>query len=508
MNEDEVPLEVRPRMATPAATFPALGEAIELEVPVSREEVAVEPGTLSASPWASPPLDDPSSLALGTSNSPLLGLPDRGAENSAGPDLVRRIFSEASSASFGVIAGPAQGSNRPDSPDKDLPMQLSPTAEPRLIAEVPPAVRQGAGATSESSRVPGPFWVVFVVSITLAGLYLARTITRWGGELAALHPALAYALYGSVGVLLGMLAWSMARQVRSYWGLTVLDGLRGRLEQARTGQASQSAAEQLRREFQAHIERLRDTGVISDDVGKATLALLHEPALAGMWVERASARLLQGLDAQVKQEIEREARRVGVVTALSPSGPLDTLVVLWRGAGLILRIAQIYGVRPGGYGSYRLFRRVTAHMVVAGLSEEALHLLYAAYGPAAAEAAAKGLRSVFDLMSKGGLLLAPVEPLTGGLLAAGGAVGKGAADAAGTAVALATGPLLQGVLNAVFTLRIGLAAQHECRLLALTSQEQRAQSAGLVSALLGFFRSVRRPVPSPAVSIGERAGAD
>lgn len=187
-------------------------------------------------------------------------------------------------------------------------------------------------------------------------------------------------------------------------------------------------------------------------------------------------------------------------------GPLDTCVVLWRTTRLILRIAKIYKVRPGGYGSYRLQRRVARHAVVAGLSEEAIQMRYAAYGPAAVEAASKGFRGLFDWMIPAGWTLAShVEPITGTLVAGALMVGKGTADVAGGIAAQIAGPLLQGVLNAILTIRIGLAAQNECRLVALNPQERRTQSAGIVSALLGFFLSVRRTAV-PSVVIGNGGG--
>lgn len=506
MTEEDIPLEVRPRIGTSAPVPADMGEAAGPTI-APGEELVFGPGVNSPLPGELPHRDEPSSSAQAQVISHALGVAERTSPENCLSGPASEGIGELPAPSRMASAHPVPEGKGPGQRDEDLPLLLSPTAEPRPIADAPSAGQPAATCSSGGRLAPPLFWaVVFVATSILVTLYLARTITGWATNLAAVHPALAFTLYGSVGVLLGAVLWTVCRQLQAYWRLTVLGDFRGRLEQARDGQVGKQADEQLRREFLAHVERLRTTGVVSDDVCRSVLAALREPAAPGAWVERASACLLCGVDEQVKQEIECEARRVGVVTALSPSGPLDTAVVLWRGARLVLRIAQIYGLRPGSYGSYRLFRRVTVHMVVAGLSEEALHLLYAAYGPAAAEAAAKGFRSLFDLVSKGGMLLAPVEPLTGGLLAVGGAVGKGASDAAGAAVTLVTGPLLQGVLNAIFTLRIGLAAQHECRLLALTPQERRTQSAGIVSALLGFFRSVRRPALSPQVGAGGPAG--
>lgn len=483
MNQDEIPLEIRPRDGAPPRSLHPASEPLGAVGIMASEELVDTPGLMS--------LPAPFSLHSKEGSVPS---PMRSAETFPLPSAVPGS------------PGPEHGER--NCQENDPPVALTPTREPRIIEDRPHAERRASAAREKRSlgpRLLGP--VVGVAALVTVSLWLARAIRSWGDSLTVLHPALAYALYGSVGVLLAFVLVTTVRQYRAYKRLTVVGNLRVRLEQARNGQVSKGGDDHLRQEFQAHLEQLHTAQIISDDLRRSVLMVLREPHASGGWVERSGQRLLRGMDDQAKQEIEREARLVGVSTALSPSGPLDTALVLWRGTRLILRVAQIYGMRPGGYSSYFLFRRVVVHMGIAGLSEEAMQMLSTAYGPAAAEAAAKGLRGLFDLMSKGGLLLAPVEPLTGGLLAMGGVAGKGASDAAGAAVTLVSGPLLQGVLNGILTLRIGQAAQHECRLLAMTSQERRRQAAGAVSALLGFFRSVRQAPYSPAQSAFPRGQA-
>jgi uncharacterized membrane protein YcjF (UPF0283 family) len=336
---------------------------------------------------------------------------------------------------------------------------------------------------------------------------MIQGVLNWTVQFANIHPMLGYIAYGLLGGLVLLIVLLLSSQYWAYRHLGILGDLQERLERARDFQVSKADDELLRREFQARVDKLQETQLISSEVRRSVLTVLADVIEPGAWVEVACTQLLRDMDEQVKQLIEREARLVGVSTALSPSGPLDTLIVLWRNTRLILRIAEIYGLRPGAYGNYRLLRRVVANMVVAGLSQEAMQMLYAAYGPAAVEAASRGFRSIFDLLSKGGMMLAPFEPMTGSLFAVGGAVGKGASDLVGMSAAQITGPLLQGVLNAVLTIRIGLAAQNECRLLSLNADERRTQSAGIVSALLGFFLSVRRSSLQPAVSMVERENA-
>jgi hypothetical protein len=135
-----------------------------------------------------------------------------------------------------------------------------------------------------------------------------------------------------------------------------------------------------------------------------------------------------------------------------------------------------------------------------------MQMLYAAYGPAAIEAASKGLRRLFNVVRWAGtMMVTTIEPVTGSLLIAGGAAGEAASTFAGTAAAQISGPMLQGVLNAILTIRIGLAAQNECRLVSLSPEERGTQSAGIVSSFLGFFINVRR-TPLQPTGVGDSAG--
>ena len=55
------------------------------------------------------------------------------------------------------------------------------------------------------------------------------------------------------------------------------------------------------------------------------------------------------------------------------------------------------------------------------------------------------------------------------------------------------------MLAAVLTVRVGLAAQAECRLVPLTAAERREGAAGVLSALTGFLA---RPAPDSRTTEG------
>ena len=101
-----------------------------------------------------------------------------------------------------------------------------------------------------------------------------------------------------------------------------------------------------------------------------------------------SRTVLAPLDREGRRLVTLGARDIGALTALSPLGILDGLIVLWRTLSMLRAIARLYGVRPGAAASIRLLRRTLAHVLAAGVGE----LL----SDAAVEAAGASLLSVLS----------------------------------------------------------------------------------------------------------------
>ena len=60
------------------------------------------------------------------------------------------------------------------------------------------------------------------------------------------------------------------------------------------------------------------------------------------------------------------AKRVSIVTAISPRAAVDMLFVLFNALALIRKLAVLYGGRPGTIGVLRLFRQVISHLALTG----------------------------------------------------------------------------------------------------------------------------------------------
>jgi len=83
-------------------------------------------------------------------------------------------------------------------------------------------------------------------------------------------------------------------------------------------------------------------------------------------IRLAEIELLEPFDHLAKKAVLDAAKRVSVVTAVSPRALVDTGYVLFEAIRLIRKLSAIYGGRPGTFGFLRLARNVIAHLAVTG----------------------------------------------------------------------------------------------------------------------------------------------
>ncbi len=80
----------------------------------------------------------------------------------------------------------------------------------------------------------------------------------------------------------------------------------------------------------------------------------------------AETELLLPLDEIARRAVLSSAKRVSVVTAVSPRALVDVLFVVAEVTRLIRKLAMLYGGRPGTLGFLRLTRTVLGHLAVTG----------------------------------------------------------------------------------------------------------------------------------------------
>ena len=101
--------------------------------------------------------------------------------------------------------------------------------------------------------------------------------------------------------------------------------------------------------------------------GRATLEALRGDIIDGRDMIRITEReILHPLDREARMLILNAAKRVSIVTAVSPRALVDIAYVVFESSRLIRRLSELYGCRPGSLGFFRLARSVIAHLAVTG----------------------------------------------------------------------------------------------------------------------------------------------
>jgi putative membrane protein len=204
----------------------------------------------------------------------------------------------------------------------------------------------------------GLFWTSL---LSLIGLALTMWAAQFIEGLFARTPALGY-----VGLVLACLAAVallalFIRELRSISRQRHIARLHMNIAKAREID-DRATARDLMRELvslygaradtaraRAHIEDLRGEIVDGRDL-----------------IDIAERELMLPLDERVSYEIAAAAKRVSVVTAISPRAIVDLLFVAAQSVRLVRRIAEIYGGRPSSLGFLRILKSVGAHLAITG----------------------------------------------------------------------------------------------------------------------------------------------
>jgi putative membrane protein len=101
--------------------------------------------------------------------------------------------------------------------------------------------------------------------------------------------------------------------------------------------------------------------------GRAALETHTREIIDGADLVRLAEReLMAPLDAEARRIVMQAAKRVSVVTAVSPRALVDMAFVFVTAIKLIRRLAELYGGRPGAFGLIRLVRLTVAHLALTG----------------------------------------------------------------------------------------------------------------------------------------------
>jgi putative membrane protein len=251
----------------------------------------------------------------------------------------------------------------------------------------------------------------------LASAAIALAAERLVSELFARNEWLGWLGLGVMGVFLLALIAFIIREAWALRRLSVLDGL--------THDAVTALGADDPHKARAVLARLDGVYSGRPDLARARQSLATQGK--GLFdgaeqIELAERLLMAPLDARARALTAASARRVALVTTVSPRALIDIAFVIYESVRLGGAIARLYGARPGLLGSWRLSGAILTHLAVTG-----------------------------------GLVLTDgmVEQL----------VGQGLA-------AKLSARLGEGVVNGLMTVRVGIAAMRVVRPLPFTTQPQ------------------------------------
>lgn len=229
---------------------------------------------------------------------------------------------------------------------------LSPDGQTQ--SDTPPIARPREHRFSFAGLAAGAFGVLLSLAL---GLWTDRLIR----DLFSRADWLGYLALAAVAVGLLALAAAVARELAGMARLHAVQALKQEAEQAALEPkpaAARATVAKLVTLLSAKPETAR---------GRATIAATEGEIIDGSHLlDLAERELLNPLDKQARALILGAAKRVSVVTAVSPRAIVDLAYVLFEAARLVRSMADLYGGRPGTLGMIRLMKDVIAHLAVTG----------------------------------------------------------------------------------------------------------------------------------------------
>lgn len=256
---------------------------------------------------------------------------------------------------------------RPVAPAKDIPEAVR---APRAFTPDAVAIRdaQFEAPPSQDDLVSPPprrvGWVGRVLWITggvLVSLGLSLAADRLIRDLFARYEWLGWAGLAALAAFLVALLALVIREIAALRRLSAIDRLKA--------EAADALATDRPGKAKAVLAGLDTVYAHRADLARARRSLAEHAShmLDGAeQVHLAERTMMAPLDARAKALTAASARRVALVTAVSPRALIDIAFVIYESVRLAGAIARLYGARPGFFGYWRLAGAILAHLAVTG----------------------------------------------------------------------------------------------------------------------------------------------
>jgi putative membrane protein len=254
---------------------------------------------------------------------------------------------------------------RLDDPDVTVTLPVEPpaAADPSVRVALEPEAALPIPLASRDARRRGFPWAGLFWSATGAFVLLGLGIaaTSFIEDLFARNAGLGWLGLALAALAAASLLVIVAREAAGLMRLAAIEALRTR--------AAAAVASDQARDARAVVSDLIALTRRTPRLARARAGIadhLDDIIDGGDLIRMAERTLIAPLDAEAQRLVAAAARRVSVVTAVSPRLAIDLLFVLANALGLVRRLALLYGGRPGTLGLIRLMRIVVSHLAVTG----------------------------------------------------------------------------------------------------------------------------------------------
>ncbi len=279
--------------------------------------------------------------------------------NTRDPDRARRpsAFSVEEEARPSEASAPS--ARRPMSFDR--PVTLTPDEDDPFAG----SADLDAGSLPVATPRPRRKFSFAGLAAAALGTFLSLAFGLWADQIVrdlfARADWLGYAALAALALAaLGLLV-VVGREIAGIAKLAAVQSLKAEAEEASTS-VHPTAARKV-------VDRL--AGLLSHRAetarGRSALDGTRDDIIDGpQLLDLAERELLTPLDRKARGLVLNAAKRVSIVTAVSPRAIVDLAYVLFEVTRLVRAIAELYGARPGKLGLLRLIRDVIAHLAVTG----------------------------------------------------------------------------------------------------------------------------------------------
>lgn len=264
---------------------------------------------------------------------------------------------------------PEPASRPAPEPKRPAPRQPR-AAKPEAVVVVPAGIdvfdEADAALAAPPPVAPRKRPLIGRIFLAALGVLVSLALGLWVDalirDLFARSDWLGWLAAGVAAVAALALVTIVARELVGLSRLASVEKLRTAGQEAIAGNDARGARK-VAAELTALVARRPETAA-----GRRALKEMRDDVIDGADLVRlAETELLGPLDARAQTLILDAAKRVSLVTAVSPRALIDIAYVLYEAAKLIRRLAELYGARPGTLGMIRLGRDVLAHLAVTGV---------------------------------------------------------------------------------------------------------------------------------------------